>query len=1185
MKKLLINYNFNNLEADSLEGGFTIKFQNANLIAGPGSTVLGQRTKAVNLGASGKANVDLTGLVVNSKKFCIQISFKVNAQVSNRQNILESNFLPFTIYADKGKTRSTFELISSVGLISHGWNKADTLSKKTLNINKWYTASLVYDLDTLGLFIDNQLVSVHGFPNGLIKTNATKKLFFGTWVDGVRNHFNGALAGFKWYDGIPSDLESLLDERRSSAEWHITYKHAQIKSKINCGKRVQDIKYDRLTGSHTQHYERCGIMYHESVGVAFEMHGAIYAKYKAMRNKSVLGYLVTDEVKATSASGRKSLFSKGGIYWSRATGAIPVLDQIYLEYENIGESKAFGFPTRLEANVSGGKQQLFQKCRMYYKNNTGRAQEVHGAILATYLRTGGVIKWGFPVTNETDVKKGRSIIGKSSEFEHCKIYWKSGVGAFEVHGSIRKKYEKLNGPIGKLGFPTSNEVDIPRHSGAGKMNSFQKGSILWYGSAASIKVARPFKIRLQRIATRESEGFGMGQNDIHFYITIKDGNRQIYHKRFPNNGDYGGHNVIGPKSNWTFGVEIMPNKVNQRISFSVDIRDSDPGNDDNLGRHTTVLNASNAWGYKQPNLDFNQSFGKTKTFLWSIRPKINIASLSVTQKWWKFDNFKTPTITKAQYAAAFRDVDSEPELWDIPDDLRLLFYNWVAKGIASGGNCVGMSLEAIYAMKNNSLLNEPLINVIENNSSKNEINIKHAYQVGARPIWWYLEQFVTGNTHDPKDVFLNTQNAHRRGDNPVVCISQNYDFSGAPHCVMPYAWDTSRKPWKMKIMDPNFPNTTRKVITVDPDRNTFQYISSSSRRYNGGAWSGGRFHYMPFCILDTRQRTPVWDAILLILAGTILILADDAETVSIQDANGKDLDGNGTRAKQVLKSGAKPEEFFASFVGYQRGVKKPGQMMMRREKRVSSSINAEVINLSSMPLVTLASNRSFRGFNTRSLPSNTNLKVSILNRSAHHILNDSAVVSNLTSELKDKLKKITQVNNKRNFQHKIKGVKNGKLEYLIRSGLTEVKIESTINKNEINTIKANDLGTNVSNIEFKSPKIKHLNLQITNKLGVNGDHMKISIVNIPIQANKSLTFNVKPGLAGVEIVNNGVRANLPIKFSGKVNGKNIAKNYTIPFEGAIRIKPSTMINTNDLLLSNISKLFGTVKKSFTIKKD
>ena len=1180
MAKLLIDYNFKSLKVKNSVGTDEIKFQNATMITGPGNTSVGEFPKAIDLGNSGKGNVEIANISPNAKQFCVQTVFKVNGTVSSRQNIMESNFLPFAVFAVKGSTNNNFHLVGSAGLKTHGWSGVDTLFKKTLQVNKWYAVSLVYDFDTLGLFIDDELVSVHGFPNGLIKTNTTKKLFFGTWVDGARDHLNGALAGFKWYDGIPAELETLLDERRSQAEWHITYKHAQIKSKMNPGKALQGIIYNAATGSHTQFYQNCGLMYHETVGVAFEMHGTIYTKYKAMGNKHALGYLVTDETKATITSGRKSLFSKGGIYWSSATGAVPVLDQIYLEYENLGESKALGFPTSAQTIIPGGKQQIFQKCRMYYKNGTGRAQEVHGSILTKYLNTGGPQKWGFPITNESDVKKGKVIKGKFSEFETCTIYWKSGIGAFITLGDIRRKYEDLKGPLGSLGFPTSDEVDIPNYSGAGKMNTFEKGSILWFGSFNSIKVALPFKIRLQRIHSKESEGWGMGQNDLHFYIKMKDGSTTIYDQRFPSHGDYGNHNVINP--NRTFPVEIIPNKVNKRISFFVDIRDSDPGPDDHLGTHTTILSAANAWGYRQPNLVFNQSFSKIKTFLWSIRPKINISSLSEKEKWWKFDNFKTPAISRDQYAAAYRDVDSETEWWDILDGLRTLFYKWVVKGVASGGNCFGMSLEAIYARKNNSLLNQPLNQVIENADSKNEINIKHSYQVGARPIWWFLGEFVTGNTHDPKDVFVRTRSAFQRGDNPVVCIAQNYDFSGGPHCIMPFAWDTSSKPWKMKVMDPNFPNNDTKVITVDPDNNTFRYVGS--RTYTGGAWSGGRFHYMPYCILDTPQRTPVWDAILLLLSGTLLILADDAETTSIKDANGKDLDGNGNRAKQVLKSGNKPEEFFASFVGFERAANiKPGQILLRQEKSVSLSTSSEVVNLTALPVATAIASRRLPGM-TATLPSTVKLRNAMSGRSAHHIVNDSTMMAKLSDDLKNHLKNLVKINQNRNYQHQVKGVKNGTLEYLIRSGLTEIKMVSTIKTNEVNTIKVNDLNTNAAKIDLISPQSKNVNIEVINKLGVNGDHIRTSINNIPIQANKSLVFNIKQGIAGLEIVSKGVQVNLPVQLSGKVNGKKLLKNYQVPFKDAVRIKPASVINSDELVVSDIKNLFGAIKATKGILK-
>lgn len=1181
MENLLVNLKLDRLQSVSSVGNFTADFVNATVVNGP--TIQGQPTKALNLGSNGKGSVNLSGLSPNFKKFCLQIRFTINQKVSSRQNIMESNFLPFALFAEKGSKDDSFQLIASTKLDKYGWRHADTHFKKELKLKKWYNASIVYDYDTLGLFVDDQLVTVHGFPVGTIKPGSVKKLFFGTWVDGQRFHLNGALSQFKWYDGIPAKLESLLDEQRAGAEWHITYKHAAIHGKINSGSRIKGIQLNTAVGFYIQHYQQCGIMYHERAGKAFEMHGSIYAKYKALGNKAAqLGYLITDEEKATKASGRKSLFSKGGIYWHNTTGAHPVLGEIYLEYENMGESKVLGFPRRSATKVPGGLEQLFQHSRMYYKTGAPKAHEVHGDILAKYLAKGGVRKWGFPVSNECDVRKGSSVRGKYSEFEGCTIFWKAGVGAFEVHGHIREKYMQLNGPIGKLGFPTSDESDIPNYAGTGRINSFEKGCINWYGSWNSICVVTPFKIRLQRIHSRESEGFGMGQNDIHFYAKIKQGSHTLHSKRYPSSGDYGGHNVINP--NKTFPPLITPNKINMRVSFSIDIRDSDPGNDDHLGKSTTVLNAANAWGFRQPNQVFNQSFSKIRSFLWSIKPQVNIALLSEKEKWWGFKNFKTAQLSKAQYAAAFRDVDSETEWWDIDDGLKNLYYKWVVKGIASGGNCFGMSLEAIYARKNNSLLNQPLENVVKNSASVNEINIKHAYQVGAGPIWWFVGQFLSGNTHDPKDVFNATWSAFNRGDNPVLCVSQNYDFSGAPHCIMPYKWEKSGSNWKMWVMDPNKPGDTSLFVLVNASNNTFSYTGSKS--YSGGAWSGGRMHYMPFCVLDGMQRTPVWDAIMLLLSGTILILADDAETVSIVDDNGKNLDGNGDRAKQVLKSGGKPEEYFASFTGYDTGSSlKPGQLMMRKDTfRSSVSTALERVSIASMPINFLTRNRNVPGFNTRSLPGSRNLQEMIGNRTAHHLLNDPDINSRISDSFKEKLKQIVKSNGGRNFKHTVKGKKNGRLEYHIKSQLNSIRIESAIARNEVNAITAKDLNTNACSISINSPKDKNINLVIDNKLGVKGDHINIAIKNIPVKALKPFKLNVKSGLAGIEIENPGLSGTLPLNVSGLIEGKRINKQFNIPFDKAVRIKPSTIVHADQLVVASIPKLFGVIKDSMIINK-
>ncbi|RYF80005.1 MAG: hypothetical protein EOO03_17695, partial [Chitinophagaceae bacterium] len=222
-----------------------------------------------------------------------------------------------------------------------------------------------------------------------------------------------------------------------------------------------------------------------------------------------------------------------------------------------------------------------------------------------------------------------------------------------------------------------------------------------------------------------------------------------------------------------------------------------------------------------------------------------------------------------------------------------------------------MSLEAINSWKSKSIFSLPIDRFNNWDAIKNEINIKHQYQVGASALWWFVGQFLSGNTHDPVDVFKRTRDAYNSNCNPVVCIAQNWDFSGAPHAIMPYSWDSSSKPWKIGILDPNDLNP--QVLYVDPDKNEFNYKNS---KYKGSEWSGGRFHYMPYSVLNERPRTPIWDAIMLLLTGTVVILGSDNYTTSLLDENGNDLDAFGTDSVKRMKQSKSLNYKFVSMKGF-----------------------------------------------------------------------------------------------------------------------------------------------------------------------------------------------------------------------------------------------------------------------------
>jgi hypothetical protein len=1207
MPDALIEYTFDAESVSNPDGSFPITFKDAAVVPGPGAIAGGNFPNAVDLGATGRGAVAVDRLKVDLNQFSIRVIFQANGPVTARQNLVESDLLPFALFLSP-RSATEFDLVASVAPRAHGWRSATTRFAAGLKPGTWYVADLVYDVDTLGVFVDGQIVSVHAFSAGTVVKFTGHELFVGTWVDGARDHFDGKLAAFKWQAGIPDALHAQLDERRTRPEWFITHKVEMLRSTLDMGEARTRIDYDGSSGAYIQLYAGGLLMYHDSTGTAFEMHGAILAHYLSLRDRGRLGYLVSDEVPSTMSGGRKSVFEKGAIYWSPGTRAVHVVGQMYLDYEALGEARRIGFPVSPASPIEGGLEQQFQGARMYYKNGDDNAHEVHGAILTKYLALGGPAERGFPVTHETDVRKQIgsgtrfSTIGKFSEFERCTIYWSSQTGAFEVHGDIRRKYLDMRGPAGELGFPTSDELNVPGTSGAARFNTFQHGSLVWYGNFDSIVVARPFQLFISRIDARESEGLFRGQNDMYFYIKVFDGGQLVFDRRRPTSGDFGGQNIVD--LDFRIPVVITPN-ANKTVTFEIDVWEADSfDDDDHLGKWTKVLNASNAWGLRENGgiLD-SGSFSGINSIKVAVQPVVDMNTLSETEKFWGVANKSTDDISHQQYAAAFSDVDSETEWWDVTDWLDTAFYEWVVKDLAESGNCFGMSLEAIYSRKNASLFSMPLNRFTNFGVIEPEVNVRHCYQVGAGPVWWFVKEFLTGNTHDPKDVFRRSRDEFNRGSNPVICIAQNYDFSGAPHCILPIAWDSSSKPWRITISDPNFPNAL-KTLTVDPDANTFRYVGSNT--YTGGEFSGGRFHFMPFSLLSTSPRTPVWDAILLILAGALIIIGEDGQTQSITDGAGRDLDGLGNRALNELRQGRNLQDFFVPFKGYDasrtgrqgtrvvgaRGTKLrgkgtvPGEIMMRRRLESGEASPGfgtfDPGSLSHLTISAMTATRAMRGLRESVLAEGKS-GLSASERTLHHLAADPQAMRQLAAAARDLVRRGAREARPGDFRHTVVGLRRGSFKYAVKHALTEFRLGSTLLAGEQTRVSVEDIGTSTHMVGVRADRNKPVALEVTNKLGVAGDYVRVRLDRIPTQGNAELQLNLKPGLGGIELLTNGQRVEAHVNIESRVSGRLLRRGFNVPLEGGTRLKLSSILSQNLLGVSRIDTLFGPGKDQKLIR--
>jgi uncharacterized protein with LGFP repeats len=237
---------------------------------------------------------------------------------------------------------------------------------------------------------------------------------------------------------------------------------------------------------------------HPDIGVAFEVHGAILERWRAVGDVR-FGFPITDEstpppvfgtgIFPVPSPGRYNHFRAvhlagkpdSSIYWHPdvAGGAHEIFGAIREKGASLGwERSVVGYPAGAEAPVHGGAVQPFQGGFIAWHPSIGAgrdgAHEVHGSIGARWNALGG-INFAFPITAELSTPGESNAVftfpseGRYNHFRavhlpdtpESSIYWHPDVagGAQEVYGAIRDKWASLGWERSKLGYPTSGERD------------------------------------------------------------------------------------------------------------------------------------------------------------------------------------------------------------------------------------------------------------------------------------------------------------------------------------------------------------------------------------------------------------------------------------------------------------------------------------------------------------------------------------------------------------------------------------------------------------------------------------------------------------------------------------------------------------------------------------------------------
>ncbi len=664
----------------------------------------------------------------------------------------------------------------------------------------------------------------------------------------------------------------------------------------------------------------------------------------------------------TGAAGAGSA-GRAGNNGSKAAAALPpdpaagfaVVGEIYACY--VQHAFDLGQPLANEELLSdGGLRQRFEKGEICWRTDLG-AHAVYTYVWDWWGPNGPLANpLGYPTSDiasfvvSYDSENGPiTRTWHNGTFERGSIYWMSGSEqAHIVRGDILRAYEtQFGGPKGKLGRPVSDEEPTPMSGGL--FQDFENGVIVWHPPGHTYQGAYMFRsaeLRFTAFRLRDENDGPLG-GDLDLFVravaeradTPSGQGTNLMNRRYPEDGDY-------DSSDHTFDqaeVVTLADTLRGRHEFQIMFAGYDAdtfGSDDRMGavNHGLIhppwnddpynlevrpaYSVDNLWGMLDPE-DEQQQFHFIVTYNITEKADDYDKSLPFRQQWWwKVNNFITPRLTKEQYATTFADVGSSSNwlhinpLQYLDDGFESLYYHLFYKTICEPGNCFGMSLEAIYAMKGRSLLTEPIYrlgNPQPDSAGSHEgepdpvldrdligaFNLKHGYQLGHAVVGWFLRQFGQGLTHNPMEVFNRSKEAYEKGNTPLLNFTRNFKFKA--HTVLPVHWvggpsavnEPNLPHWgEIWIADPKHewgrdgiadaPDMFKVIIHAD---NSFEYDG----KWAGGDWGGDRMLYVPFDKVDRVPTLPSWDVLMELGKGMLAFVVGDGIAEQVTDGAGRFL--------------------------------------------------------------------------------------------------------------------------------------------------------------------------------------------------------------------------------------------------------------------------------------------------------
>lgn len=853
----------------------------------------------------------------NMARFAVELLICPGKLGSEPGRLIESQSTPFSLSLEAGSVAGSYSLTASVHLQhlptttpTTGWQSVS--AGNVAKLGDWLTVALVWDGDALSLFVDGKLVARRVFRAAALVPLASvtsTDFFVGTWVDKQRNRFVGKLAGVRVWSDVPAKLLAALRAGEAAGVGAITSRHADLGGASGSLGAVRSSEQP-LAGGRWQSFDKGVITWRADTG-ARVIAAPLHTLYVTQRVRDNLGLPIEDE--RVVAGVRVQSFEKGALHHGNATGTSALWGPTYLRHRT-SLAKLLGAPK--SATPQGTAQYpdmytQFERGRIYYAAHLG-AFEVHGLIHEHYSSLGGPTGLlGFPVSDEEAVRSASGAeIGRVSVFEKGAIYFCDACGAHEVHGRILDAYRKLGGPASALGFPISDELGA--QNGV-RYGAFQNGVIVWRNGWSSAKAISEVELRVETITAGKIDDGDESTAELYSKVTIEANGQPIAkQKRFPGSGHVNA--TVTVDTNW-----VIPIRHDTAIALRIDVWDWDAASDDDYhGRIEQRYDIHSLWGMLSSDPALDGEIGlwtkqplTTKT---SDTPKLTSIQFSYRfsarsqkvdpdrfreQGWWSFANFSTPLLSKAQFTEAFSDVDAASNAWEtILNPLDTLFYELGFKGAASGGNCFGMSAEALRALQGNSLYSEYIYRFQQSHAAST-INVRQGQQLSSPMFHHVIRNLGNLDLLEPIDVFETLRHEIDARGACIVSMMNLANMTG--HAVLAYRYEVGgpgNRHGCLYVADPNLPwsQATKHPSTIEVFKdNSFKATTITTRNNPQGFASNPidlgiaripttLMMAVPYRLVATRPTSPIWDIVATVLSlGTYLLFAGDAavEQVSV----------------------------------------------------------------------------------------------------------------------------------------------------------------------------------------------------------------------------------------------------------------------------------------------------------------